>query len=183
MIIIVGFLAVALSVPLCGGRLSRLTAVPIRFSHLVVVAIMLQTALVSFPTAGLPGWLNEGLHLYTYLLAFIFLVANRHIPGLSLVTAGAVANTLPIVANGGVMPASRWATNVAGIDLGGSFANSAFVENARLLPLGDVFTIPAGWPFANVFSAGDVLLLMGASVLLHRVCGSRMSRRGALGAA
>jgi predicted MFS family arabinose efflux permease len=54
----------------------------------------------------------------------------------------------------------------------GEFANSAAVAEPKLWFLGDVFALPAGWPMANVFSIGDLLLLAGAFVLLHRQCGS-----------
>ena len=46
---------------------------------------------------------------------------------------------------------------------GNVFANSAYVANARLWFLGDVFAVPASWPFANVFSIGDVLIAVGAA--------------------
>jgi hypothetical protein len=45
----------------------------------------------------------------------------------------------------------------------------------RLWFLGDVFAIPAGWPLANVFSVGDVLILLGAAVASFRVSGTRWS--------
>jgi hypothetical protein len=42
--------------------------------------------------------------------------------------------------------------------------------------LGDIFSTPRTWPLANVFSAGDVLLAVGAFLLLHSVCESRLAR-------
>lgn len=176
MIIVVGFLAAALSVPLCGGRLSRLAQLTIRHGHLVVVAVALQTVVIKFHSDALPGWVAEAIHLYTYVLAFLFLWVNRRVPGLAAITVGAVANALAIAANHGVMPASPWATRTAGLAVTEGFSNSAVVHEARLLFLGDVFAIPASWPFANVFSAGDVLLVVGAAILLHRACGSRLHR-------
>ena len=55
----------------------------------------------------------------------------------------------------------------------GEFANSRPVANPRLLPLGDVLAIPDGWPLANVFSVGDVMLVVGVTLLLHATCGRR----------
>jgi hypothetical protein len=52
------------------------------------------------------------------------------------------------------------------------FNNSGVVAHARLSYLGDVFAMPRGWPLANVFSVGDILLVVGTAVLLHR--GSRV---------
>ena len=43
--------------------------------------------------------------------------------------------------------------------------------------LGDVFAVPSSWPVSNVFSVGDVILVVAALLALHRVCGSRLTRR------
>jgi MFS family permease len=61
--------------------------------------------------------------------------------------------------------------------MGEGFANSAPVAEPRLAFLGDIFAVPAGWPLSNVFSSGDVLIVLGALVLLHRVCESRLVPR------
>jgi hypothetical protein len=47
------------------------------------------------------------------------------------------------------------------------------LPDPRLAFLGDVFAIPRGWPLANVFSVGDVLIAVGAVVAVHGICGSR----------
>ena len=40
-----------------------------------------------------------------------------------------------------------------------------------MLPwLGDVFAVPAWLPFANVFSIGDVLVLVGMTWVVHSAC-------------
>jgi len=47
--------------------------------------------------------------------------------------------------------------------------------------LGDTFAIPSGVPLANVFSVGDIVLVLGVLVLLHVTCetapGAPLSRR------
>ena len=45
--------------------------------------------------------------------------------------------------------------------------------------LGDVMAVPSGWPLANVFSIGDVLLVVGAAVIMHVQCGSALVRHRA----
>jgi len=108
----------------------------------------------------------------------VFLVANRRLPGMALVGLGAAGNLLAIGANGGVMPASPTALAAAGMPADPpGFANSAALADPRLAFLGDVFAIPAGWPLANVFSAGDVLIAVGAVVAVHGICGSRLPWR------
>jgi hypothetical protein len=51
------------------------------------------------------------------------------------------------------------------------------VHEPRLAFLGDIFATPASVPAANVFSVGDVLLVLGAFIFLHVVSESRLGRR------
>ena len=55
----------------------------------------------------------------------------------------------------------------------GEFLNSTSLQHPHLAFLGDNFSVPRTWPLANVFSAGDIVLAVGALLLLHSVCGSR----------
>jgi len=171
-------LASALAVPLLGGRLGALAEVRLRLPWLLPAALAMQVVALDLP--GVPGRLRPPLHVASYLVAGAFLVANRRLPGMLLVGLGAAANLLAIGVNGGVMPASPAALAAAGLPLDPpGFANSAVLADPRLAFLGDVFAIPAGWPLANVFSVGDVLIAIGAVVAVHGICGSRLPwRRG-----
>ena len=92
-----------------------------------------------------------------------------------MIAVGAVLNGIAIAANGGVMPASASAVRTAGLEADPSgFVNSDVLAGPNLLLLGDVFAIPASWPFANVFSVGDVLIAVGAAYSIHATCGSRL---------
>ncbi len=51
------------------------------------------------------------------------------------------------------------------------------LDDAKLQFLGDVFATPASLPLHNVFSIGDVILLVGVFVLVHVACGSRLVPR------
>jgi hypothetical protein len=51
------------------------------------------------------------------------------------------------------------------------------LENPRLPWLGDVFAVPEGFPLANVFSIGDIIMAVGAAYAVHRICGTRLVRR------
>ena len=63
--------------------------------------------------------------------------------------------------------ASSRALENAGLVISGEdFVNSGVIEGARLAWLGDVFWIPSGWPLANVFSIGDVLIALGVVVAI-----------------
>jgi MFS family permease len=52
------------------------------------------------------------------------------------------------------------------------------VASARLPFLGDVFAVPRPLPFHNVFSVGDVCIAIGAAVIVHRACRSRLVPSG-----
>jgi hypothetical protein len=59
----------------------------------------------------------------------------------------------------------------------GDFANSQVLAHPKLQFLGDVFATPPSWPLHNVFSVGDVVLLIGVAVLAHVACASRLVPR------
>jgi hypothetical protein len=166
MILPVSVLVLALSVPLTGGRLSRLSELRIRWTSTIIVALLLQIWVTTIPTDPTLGTV---VHLVSYALGAVFIVANRHVPGLLLTASGGAMNLAAIAANGGVMPASEAALEGAGMGAQVEhFVNSGAVEDARLWWLGDVFYIPEAWPLSNVFSVGDIVLLLGIGMLLHR---------------
>ncbi len=175
--ILVAFLALALVlVPLGGGRLRRLALLRLRAPGLLWLALGTQILLIAFP--GEQTWWRVAANVATYPLAIGWVWLNRAIPGLWVIGIGAVCNLLPILANGGVMPASAHALQVAGISTdAGVFANSAVVTDPKLLFLGDVIAIPKAWPLANVLSVGDVVIALGAAYAVHRVTGSRLAGR------
>jgi Family of unknown function (DUF5317) len=178
MILLVAVAVTVASVPICGGRLSRLGHLELRYRWLIFSALAVQTVVISvIPNIGAgPG---NAIHLASYAMAAAFLVLNRRLPGMPLLAFGSAANLAAIVANGGVMPASAWATRVSGLTTpGDDFANSKMVEHPHLLLLGDVFAIPQSWPLSNVFSIGDVALVIGGAILIHTTCETRLTRAG-----
>ncbi len=168
MIILVCALLAFASVPLSGGRLGRLVHLPLVHPWAPVLALVLQTVAVDGPLSTLHPlpWI---LHAASYVLAVWALWANRHLPNLWIVAVGGMSNVAAIVANGGVMPATPTAVAAAGIPVSAEFANSAASTGSPLWWLGDVFAIPASWPLSNVFSVGDVVLVVGLTVMLHRL--------------
>lgn len=128
---------------------------------LIWVTLAVQVVVVE---VRLPHGLAPVAHVLTYVLALGFLWLNRRLPGAVLVGLGAASNGLTIALNGGVLPASRWATAAAGIDPHLAFANSAVVDHPVLPWLGDVFAWPVPLPLANTFSVGDALVVAGVAV-------------------
>lgn len=159
-----------LSVKLFGGKLKRLATVDLRHLWVVWATIFVQTMIFEVPFPFFPVGGPQVLHIATYVSAFVFLWLNRHIPGALLIAVGAAGNAAAITANGGVMPArpSAWAR--AGLPRIDGFENSNVVDDAPLWFLGDIFAIPAGWPLANVFSIGDVVIVIGGTYFAHAWC-------------
>jgi Family of unknown function (DUF5317) len=159
-----------LTVPLAGGRLARLGELRLRAPGLAVAAIALQFLIVTIAPGGLAG-LHELIHVASYALLGAFGWVNRRVAGVPVVLAGGALNALAILANGGVMPtdpdiaeaSARQAT-------GGEFANSTADTDARLAFLGDVFATPDSLPLQNVFSVGDVVIVVGLLVVVHAAC-------------
>lgn len=170
---LVAVVLAVLTVPLAGGRLVAMADVRLRMVPVLFTALFVQIAI----TAVFPDWndaLLRVLHLGSYVLLGVFLWANRRITGIPVVALGGALNVIAIAANGGVMPAGPAAARSAGIGATEEFVNSGVQENPRLLFLGDIWAIPEGWPFANVFSIGDVIIAIGVAIVIHAICGSRL---------
>jgi len=169
-LIVLAALCVA-SVPLSGGRLTRLAELRLRWLWTAPTALALQVVIVTIAPGG-DTTLHDVVHIATYVLAGAFLWANRGIAGVPLVALGAAANALAILLNGGVMPASSTAQRLAGLVEGAGFHNSAAVPHPHLLWLGDIIPVPG--PLPNVLSIGDCIIFAGMLVLLHRICRRRL---------
>ena len=164
-----------ISVPLAGGRLQALGELRVRAFGLLVAALALQVLVIEVvPDAPAP--LPALGHVASYAMTAAAVWLNRRLPFLWLIALGGGLNALAIAANDGVMPARAGALRTAGLSADGdAFANSTAVAHPHLAFLGDVFAVPASWPAANVFSVGDVLLVLGLACFLHVWCGSRLS--------
>lgn len=177
MIIVAAYLLVLASVPLTGGSLALLGTLRPARVWTVAAAMALQILVVNVLEGVLAEPVAAGLHLVSYGFAFWFAWANRRTVGVVVMVVGGLANLAAIAANGGIMPASAGALEAAGRPVHSEvFQNSQAVSGARLWFLGDVFAWPAPLPLANVFSVGDVLLVLGAGLTLHSVCRSRPAR-------
>ena len=157
-------------VPLTGGSLRCLGDLRLRAVGLLMAALLAQVLITDVVVDG-PRPVLVGVHLLTYAVAAVVLWLNRRVPGLLLLGMGAALNAVTIALNGGTLPASAAALRRAGLPVDpAGFSNSGVLPHPVLPLLGDVFAVPAGLPFANVFSLGDVLILLGAAWCLHRVC-------------
>lgn len=185
--IIIGVtIGVASGGSLAGFRTARLRYLPVLFGLILVQAVIFSSI------AGRSAFIHRvgpWIHVATLLGTLWVMSRNTHIPGMKVIMVGAALNILVIVANGGFMPSRESTLAAAGrtemaqpsTDAAGQrpiFSNSTVAANdARLiwdrnnplLILGDMFAVPKGWPLANVFSIGDVLIAIGASIAIVRV--------------
>ena len=178
MIVPVAVLVIVIAVPLLGGKLSRIADIKLKSLWAAIGALFIQIGILNVLPPGLPNGALAAIHMGTYVLAAWFILANRKIPGLPLIALGAALNMAVIAANNGVMPSSHAASRLAGHDkVSKKFVNSAETQNAHLAILGDNFAIPSGYPLANVFSIGDIVLVAGAAVTFHVAAQSRLGRK------
>jgi hypothetical protein len=175
MLLVITALALVASVPLAGGRLGALAEIRPRAVWAVLLAAAIQVAITQM--AGGSHELHVVLHVLSYVLDAYFLFANRRLAGVPLVALGAALNVVAIVGNGGVMPANPTALRISGIASRPGFDNSAVLAHPHLAFLGDVIPVPGPWPIGNVLSIGDLIIFVGAAVVLHVACASRLRPR------
>lgn len=175
MLIITVMALLIATIPLFGGRLRRLAEVRLTGTYLLVMALAAQVAVISiFP--GASERVNAVVHMGTYGLAAAFVYLNRQIPGVLVIAAGGALNAFCITLNGGTLPARAAALEGAGIATEpGEFVNSGVLEDPRLWWLGDVFYVPGWLPVSNVFSIGDIVIVLGAAYGLHCLAQSRLT--------
>ena len=171
------FLLCLATVPFAGGRLGALADLRFRARGVLFAAIVAQILIISVVPQG-SETLHDAVHIGTYVTVAVFVLANRRIPWVWLVALGGALNFTAIVANGGVMPAAPRALRAAGMVVDpAEFTNSGAVAHPHLQVLGDAFWLPGSWPVSNVFSVGDVLIVLGALLAMHCVCASRLALR------
>jgi hypothetical protein len=167
-------LAVVVVAVLRGGSLRAFATLRLRYIPLVLGGFLLQ--LLIFPLTGdglLPAQAIAPLYLLSMALLVWWVWLNRHLPGILLIGSGVVMNLAAIAANGGVMPIDPDAAAYAGklalaeseVALNNSLPSD---DDVRLWLLTDIFPVPAGIPFATVYSLGDVLLTTGIGILCAR---------------
>jgi hypothetical protein len=153
----------------------------LRFRHgwLVLLAISIQILIFTpfaegyFAKLGLTPVLNTA----TYAIIVVFTLLNRKIASIAVIGLGTLSNLLVITANKGYMPVKLESLRqvaepaVVNIIAGGEpYRNSVLLTGSTPLPyLADIFYLPAQIPLANVFSVGDVVIGIGAFILVQQL--------------
>ena len=147
-----------------GGSLTNLASTTFEWVGVLAAALLLQIAADLFAPDDIS---STGLLVVTYLAVAAFVLRNRRLPGILIAVAGLAMNILVIYLNG-AMPVSRWAAEIAGVEV---VADEMGIKHEIASPrtrvgfLGDVIPIPET---ERVISAGDVVLAVGIAVLVYR---------------
>jgi hypothetical protein len=156
-----------------------LTSVQVRLEWLVFTAVIPQIAVFQIPAIG--KWIPEAIipviQISTMTGLLIFTLANLKSTGFSVLSLGLLGNLLVIALNKGWMPvspetlirlrpdlpASTW---VVGARLALSKDQIMASSETTLGWLSDCLTLPPWVPYKFVFSVGDILIAIGAFLLL-----------------
>ncbi len=162
-----------------GGRISRFADAEFKKIGWIIASFAIRFAL-SWATGrvDIPPALAAVVHTFAYVIVIYAVTANLRIRGMWLIGSGTALNMLVIVVNGGRMPIGMEGLRRAGLNIlpsfqaiasGASYTHELVDAQTRLPFLGDVLCIPKPlWP-PTVFSAGDILVMLGAFILVQSI--------------
>jgi hypothetical protein len=155
-----------------GGKLSNLTRLQFRWWWVLVAAVLVREVMIFSPLSRVNG------AQYAYAVSLAVIVAWtvwhwRRLPGVWLVTLGALSNLIVVTANGGRMPVDP---TLASAQLGGALVQRGHIGQYTLMGpdthlngLGDWLSLG---PLPEAYSPGDLLIAMGVALViliaLHR---------------
>jgi hypothetical protein len=152
---------------LLGGRLSRLGDIRLRWPAVALAGLIVQIVLFAPGVGDRLGALAPLVYIGSTFAVLLFVLRNVRVTGFPIIALGAACNLAAIVANGGYMPASPAALRALGEPSApAGYSNSREIADPLLVPLTDIFALPAWMPFANIFSIGDVLIGLGVAIAI-----------------
>ncbi len=157
---------------LTGGDIRRFAS--LRFRHLELFYLAAAIQVLAFPFPFLPWQTSDGVARVLWLISYGLLVCgaivNRRVTGVPVIAAGMASNIAAVVANGGHMPALPQALRAAGLGLRVHY-NSSVSATPHLPWLVDRWAVPRFIHVGNVFSVGDLVIAVGALVLVLAAMG------------
>jgi hypothetical protein len=150
---------------LLGGKLDRLADLRLRWAALAVVGLLAQAALFTDSIGTAVGDAAPAIYVASTVAVLAAVLRDIRVAGMPLVALGAASNLAAILANGGYMPADP-AAYASVVAEGSGYSNSVVTADPALRPLTDLFALPPGFPLANVYSLGDVLIGIGVATLI-----------------
>ena len=155
------------------GSLDGLFSLGFRWGPLAIAGLLVQLVLFTPFGDALAGNLGPAIYIASTVAVLVAVARNWRLTGMPIVAVGSLSNLVAITANGGFMPASQEALEIAGFAGPGDHTNSVVLADPAFRPLTDIFALPAGVPLANVFSVGDVLIGVGILVVIVAAMRSR----------
>jgi len=154
-------------------------APPIQAPWVAILAFLPQLILFYLPATRrlIPdAWVAAGL-VFSQALLLAFCWHNRRLPAFWILAAGLVLNLAVILANGGFMPISPETAarlipqeSLQALSLGERFGGGKDIllleESTRLALLSDRLLPPGWFPYQVAFSPGDVVVAVGAFLLM-----------------
>lgn len=159
------------------GNIKNLENVDIKAVYLVFIAFFIEFFIIisirkGFFHIGVFTYILDFI-MYTLLIVFIYL--NRRDKYIVLMGVGFLLNAIPIFLNGGAMPVSAKAAEIAGLTLNISKEGlyTLINENTRLWFLGDIIPLTFLRNFA--ISIGDIIAVVG--LMLFIIMGMKKTAR------
>lgn len=146
-----------------GGKLEGLGELGLKALPLAVLALFMRTAVGFLEPRGF--MYGPALQIAAYLFLFVAVWHNLGKPGLKLFGLGSLLNFIVIAANGGTMPVSPRAMEIAGVSGTPTGIHSLMTSQTRLWFLADV--IPVWTPLVTIISVGDILIVMGIFLFIQ----------------
>jgi len=162
-----------------GGKISRFADAEFKRIGWIILSFAIRFGLSwAAGKMEIPRAAAAVIHLSAYVMVIAAVFANLRLKGMWLIGAGTALNMLVIAANGGRMPIGMDGLRRAGLDVlpsfqpvasGASYTHELVDASTRVAFLGDVLCIPRPlWP-PTVFSVGDILVMIGAFLLVQSV--------------
>lgn len=150
-----------------GGSLKKLAETSFRHVWLLVAGAVISLAVSLFSPPWLEGAGTASITIFVLVSVVVFLVVNRHLPGMGLAGFGLALNTVVILVNG-AMPVSADAARIANargsLDDPG-LKHEVMGPDTDLAWLADRIPLPGA---RLVLSAGDVVLAGGIGRLAYK---------------
>lgn len=154
------------------GKISNLAHMRLFHIWLVFSAFLIQLGMEYLASKGVGAVYEYRFLLYgfSYLLLFVFLWINRHLPGIILLALGFFLNFLAIMVNGGAMPVTLEGLDPSYVTMlqNNELPTYRILDSSTKLSwLSDVFIIP--WPKGKAFSIGDIFISIGVFWLVFKI--------------
>jgi len=175
---LIDFLVISLLIGLLRkGKLLNFAHIPLEKIELIILSFLLRyLPLVTMKFANdFTIKYNIVFASLSYLLLIYSLYCNWHIKPFRLIALGVILNFVVILANGGKMPVSLSAVDIAGLHdfkpllFDEEYLYHAAINSATNLTfLSDIIPLPPPYPRPRVFSIGDLAMGIGMFMFIQQ---------------